>query len=310
MLLSLQPLEDVASVNQFRRVQSWRSNQTPSPQTFTFQLIDVSKETGSQYEWPGFRYVPAPGAFLQVNIRNIDNAKNIARVATQPWPFQDPSIWQVQLMPTDLRSCVGAPDIMLSLTEYSNAGLTTIDPMNPGGISFSAVGNDVTITLSGPATFASLPAAGTTIVIGTDSDLFIPQYVGINGLPPNGGNQSNSGFYQVTGTSTSTVITATKIADLFYAGLHNPQSVGVTTPIPLTNIFDIRVGPTIITNSGLVQGAMRVQTMAQYAVKYMSPYSDINLDNQTGWLGGPNGQGGWQGGGGNWSGGGSGPCGC
>jgi hypothetical protein len=216
----------------------------------------------------------------------------------------------VQLTPQDYCACVGAPDIILSLTEYSSAGLTTLNTMSPGGITLSAISNDVTITLSGGATFASLPAAGSILLIGTDSDLFIPQYVGVGGNPPNGGNQSNSGFYKVTGTSATTVITATKIADLFYAGLHSPQSVGVTTPIPLTSIFDVRVGPTVVTNSGLVQGALRIQTMAQYAVKYMSPYSDINLDNQTGWVGGPNGQGGWQGGSGNWSGSGSGPCGC
>jgi hypothetical protein len=302
MLLSFQPLEDVASVNQFRRVDAWRLNQTTSPFSLYFQLVDASKNDSSQYRWPGFRYVPAPGAFLQVNLRHINNANNIVRVATQPFPFQDPSIWAVQLLPTDVCACIGTPDIMLSLTENSSAGLSPLTYPATGGIALAAVGNTVTITLTGGATFATLPAAGTTLVIGTDSDLFIPQTQGIGGLPPNGGNQANSGFYQVTGTSTSTQITATKISDLFYAGLHMPQSVGVGTPIPITNVFDVRTGPTVTTLTGFIQGALRVQTMAQYAVPYQSPYSDIVNDNQTGWLGGPNGQGGWQGGG-NWSGG-------
>jgi hypothetical protein len=98
-------------------------------------------------------------------------------------------------------------------------------------------------------------------------------------------NSGNGGFYTVTGTSTSTVITATKISDLFYGGLTTPQTVGVFPVLNITNPGDIRVGPTVQTTTGLTQGKLRIQTMAQYQVPYQSPYSDINLDNQTGFNG-------------------------
>jgi hypothetical protein len=299
MLLSFQPLEDVSSVNSFRRVDSWRLNQSTTPISLYFQLVDVSKDAGADYKWPGFRYVPASGALLQVNLQNINDARRIVRVATQPFPYQDPSIWELKLYPLDFK-CLGSPDILLLLTENSVPAITLPAAPAIGAISLLAVGNGVTITLSGGATFANPPATGTTFVIGVDSDLFIP--VGRSPFnwppqppppqPPNGGNQANAGFYLVTGTSSSTVITATKISDLFYGGLHFPQSVGIATPIPLTNQGSLYTGPAIQNTTGLVQSALLIQTMGQYAVKYQGPYPDYINDDLTGFPGWPNGYGG------------------
>lgn len=258
MLLSFQPLEDVASVNQFRRVDAWRLNQGDLPLLY-FQLVDASRG--------GFRYVPASGSLLQVDIHNIDDAFKIMRIATQPFPLQDPSIWALQLLPTD--TCLGAPDILLTLTEYSSPGLAAAT----GDLTLVAVSNGITLTASGGATFSAPPAAGTTLVIGVDSDLYTAS------------NGANGGFYTVTGTSSSTTITATKVSDLFYGALTAPQSVGVSPVLAVTNAGDIRVGPAIQTHSGLVQGKLRAQLMGQYAVPYRSPYTDNNNTNQTGFDG-------------------------
>jgi hypothetical protein len=297
MLLSFQPLEDFNSVNSFRRVDSWRLNKSTTPVTLYFQLTDVSKDTnGSEYRWPGMRYVPASGAYLMVDIHNIDDCKCIKRVATQPVPYQDPSIFALQLMPTDL-ACLGTPDILLSLTEYSTPGITYPFPVDTPptypGISLLAVSNNVTITLTGGATFAQLPAAGSTIVIGVDSDLYLeffrwwgypdwPYWDEYNMYVPHWhGSNANGGFYLVTGTSTSTQITATKISGLFSGPSLPPRSVGITYPLHLTNSGDIRVG-TMQTTSGLTQGKLRIQTMDQYAVRYQSPYPDF-INDDLGW---------------------------
>jgi len=213
MLLSFQTLEDVASVNQFRRVDSWRFNQGDVPLLY-FQLVDASRDAGPLYTWKGFRYVPASGSFLQVAIHNINDDLKILRVATQPFPLQDPSIWAVQLLPTD--TCLGTPDILLTLAEYSTPGLTA-GSLSGGTISLTAVGNSITVTLANGATFAAPPPAGGTLVIGVDSDLYAA-------------NSANGGIYTVTGTSTSTQITATKTTDLFYGALTPPQTVGTSIP--------------------------------------------------------------------------------
>jgi hypothetical protein len=304
MLLSFQPLEDFASVNQFRRVDSWRLNSTTSPTTLYFQLTDVSKEpAGPENRWPGLRYIPASGSYLIVNLHNINDALNIKTVAYQPVPYQDPSIWAISL--ADVK-CVGTPDILMSLTENSTPGIVMPDPLPTPptypGITLTAVGQSVTITLTGGATFATLPAAGSQIVIGVDSDLYLQAFQWTRWrpwpywnqyspfLPFWHGNNGNGGFYLVTGTSTSTQITATKVGNLFASPLTAPQSVGVVYPIHITNTGDIRVGPTLNTTTGITQGKLRIQTLDQYAVRYRSPYSDIN-DDGSGFLSG-GGQGG------------------
>ena len=262
MLLSFQPLEDVASVNQFRRVDAWRLNQGDTP-TLYFQLVDASK--AQRERWPGFRYVPASGSFLQVAIHNIDDALKIFRVATQPFPLQDPSIWALQLLPTD--TCLGSPDILLTLSEFSTPGIATL----AGTISLLVVsGNQVTISLVG-TTFANPPPVGGQLVIGVDSALY-------------GANQANGGFY-IVNSSSSTSITCTKTSDLFYGGLTPPQSVGTGLPLlSVASLGDVRVGPAVVTHSGYVKGKLRAQTTGQYQVPYQSQYPDIINDD--GWSGG------------------------
>src|SRR5271156_2217004 len=123
MLLSFQPLEDVNSVNSFRRVDAWRLNQSTTPVSLFLQLVDISKDAGADYRWPGMRYDPSSGALLQVNLQNINDARRIVRVATQPFPYQDPSIWELKLFPQDFR-CLGSPDILMVLTENSVPAIT------------------------------------------------------------------------------------------------------------------------------------------------------------------------------------------
>lgn len=83
-----------------------------------FQLVDMSRDCNSQvYQPPGRRYVPAIGATLQVTLVNLDDAKQVTRAATQPFPGTDPSIWMVALASTD--QVRGTVALQLQLTEGS-----------------------------------------------------------------------------------------------------------------------------------------------------------------------------------------------
>lgn len=116
MLLSADFLKDVCDVNSFEYASNmeWTENDVL---TLTMQLMDASLDTASQgYFPPGRRYVPAAGSTLSVIIENIDDAKKITRLATQPYA-QDGSVWQLQIFATD--KIRGTPQIRLVLTEPS-----------------------------------------------------------------------------------------------------------------------------------------------------------------------------------------------
>jgi hypothetical protein len=257
MLLSLRPLDPVCNVNDFGIVTSWLLNAGSAPVTLYFQLIDASRETVIQgFNPPGFRYVPASGSILQVLIQNIDDRKKIYRIASQPFPLQDPSIWSIQLLASD--KLVGCPDVLLNLTEFSTASLAAVT----GDIAVATSGTSITITLSAGATFANPPAAGAQLVIPVNSALY-------------SASASNGGYYTVTGSSSSTVVTATKTSDLFYNGLTNPAG---TLAIPVVSTGDVVQGPAIRTTSGLIQSVLRVGDTGPYS-QPPNPYQQVLVNN-------------------------------
>lgn len=118
MLLSCRILGDVANVNSFDCVAAAEFNDGDSPSVF-FQLIDLAKDQGLQGWKPaGRRYMPAAAATLQVTFDSIDTSKQLVRQAIQPF-VQDPSIWKVDILPTDAGKLRGTVAIRLLLTEGS-----------------------------------------------------------------------------------------------------------------------------------------------------------------------------------------------
>lgn len=117
MLLSARFLSNVASVNIFDWVQPIEFNEG-DPVTVYLQLVDASLDKEVQGWKPvvaGRRYVPASGATLQVIVQNIDDAKTLTKVATQPFPTTDPSIWSFSIAATD--QVAGTVSLTLVLTE-------------------------------------------------------------------------------------------------------------------------------------------------------------------------------------------------
>lgn len=114
MLLSARMLNDVASVNSFEYADqaSWFEGDATY---LYFQLIDASLDTDMKgFNPAGRRYMPPATTTLSVQVQNIDTAKVINRLATQPFP-EDASIWRIQILSTD--AIHGAPQLMLTLTE-------------------------------------------------------------------------------------------------------------------------------------------------------------------------------------------------
>lgn len=114
MLLSARTLKDVANVNSFEYAQqfSWTEGDAL---TVYFQLIDAALDTAHEgFDPAGRRYMPPATTTLQVKFENIDDARTVTRMATQPFP-EDASIWAVQILATDrLR---GTPQMRLTMVE-------------------------------------------------------------------------------------------------------------------------------------------------------------------------------------------------
>jgi hypothetical protein len=114
MHLSARVLKDVQSVNSFEpdTELSWTEGDTLDVH---LQLIDVSLDRALQgFQPEGRRYVPTAGATLSCVIENIDDAKKITRLATQPFA-NDGSIWRLNILSTDVIR--GTPQLRLTLTE-------------------------------------------------------------------------------------------------------------------------------------------------------------------------------------------------
>lgn len=114
MLLSCRMLANVSNVNAFEYATPMEFSEGDTPVIY-LQLIDLSQDRAIEgYSPAGRRYAPASGATLQVTFDSVDSAKKIVRAATQPFPL-DPSIWSVQVLPTDVIK--GTVTLRLQLTE-------------------------------------------------------------------------------------------------------------------------------------------------------------------------------------------------
>lgn len=114
MILSARILASVGSVNDFCYTQQIKFVEGDQLDVY-IQLIDAAKmDVADQWKPSGMRFMPAAGATLSVTIDNIDDAKKIARPATQPFPL-DPSIWKFTIMASD--GIKGTQNLKLALTQ-------------------------------------------------------------------------------------------------------------------------------------------------------------------------------------------------
>lgn len=116
MLLNARILIDCQNVNSWEpsTETSWTEGDTVD---VYFQLIDASLDRPDQgFNPSGRRYVPGTGATLSCALENIDDAKKITRLATQPFA-QDGSIWKLSVLAAD--TIRGTPQLRLTLTEGS-----------------------------------------------------------------------------------------------------------------------------------------------------------------------------------------------
>lgn len=113
MKLSARMLQNVQSVNVFEAVDALRRTEGDSEALY-FVLIDASQDRPT-----GRRYVAPDDSELEVTLHNIDDARELTRSATQPFPG-DLSIWKVTLLTTD------------SLRGTITMGLTLTVPDGPG----------------------------------------------------------------------------------------------------------------------------------------------------------------------------------
>ncbi len=114
MLLSARFLNDVANVNSFEHADVAEFTEG-DPASVYFQLIDASLDkVVDGYVPAGRRYVPAIGATLQCTVESLDDAKQIVRLATQPFS-NDGSIWKLDFLSSD--KIRGTANLRLKLTE-------------------------------------------------------------------------------------------------------------------------------------------------------------------------------------------------
>lgn len=114
MLLTARMLKDVQTVNSFESSSQiqWTEGDALN---LHFQLVDGSLDTEtSTFRPAGRRFVPAAGATLTVDLENIDDAKKLTRLASQPFA-QDGSIWRLQVLAAD--KIRGSPQLRLTLNE-------------------------------------------------------------------------------------------------------------------------------------------------------------------------------------------------
>lgn len=115
MLLSARILSHVASVNNYRTVSQVEFTDGDAP-SIVFQLVDLSVDKNSEgFNPPGRRYCPAEEAEVTVFLGSVREANRIERIAFQPFPQFDASIWQIDLFPED--KVAGNTDLFIELSE-------------------------------------------------------------------------------------------------------------------------------------------------------------------------------------------------
>jgi hypothetical protein len=121
MRLGIQPLVDVSDVNNFRYATEIQSVAGDATDLY-FQLVDLDKKPYHTHTWFvneffGIRHLPSADLetlTLSVTFRNIDDAKQFVRFASQPFP-EDSSIWKVSILTTD--PVAGTVNLKFILTE-------------------------------------------------------------------------------------------------------------------------------------------------------------------------------------------------
>ena len=115
MILAFLALDNVKDVNTFDEVTQitfLRGN----PGTLYFRLTQQVQESDTP-DAVQRRYVPALGSTIVMFFEHIDVSKCFNRVAFQPFPNDDRSIWAINIMPTD----IWQPNSMvIQFTEGSN----------------------------------------------------------------------------------------------------------------------------------------------------------------------------------------------
>lgn len=115
MLLSALFLQDVGDVNTFTYTTDIRFGEGDASVIY-FQLIDASVFRPEKGFVPGGRrYMPANASTVTVTLGNIDDAKKVTRIASQPFS-NDASIWVVNILPSDAISA-GSVDFKIVLNE-------------------------------------------------------------------------------------------------------------------------------------------------------------------------------------------------
>lgn len=115
MILSARILNDVQGVNSFEAADVGEFTAGDQASVY-LQLIDASLDKSlAGFKPSGRRYIPATGAVLQVVVTSIDDATKITRLAVNPYPTDDRSIWRIDFTSADLIQ--GTASLQLVLTE-------------------------------------------------------------------------------------------------------------------------------------------------------------------------------------------------
>lgn len=115
MLLSARMLDSVVTYNDFIVVDEARFTEGDSLFVY-FMLIDLNKDNNpTKFRPSGRRYIPAVGATVSVTIKSNDDSSTLVKVADQPFPADDRSIWRIQILATD--ELAGTFTMQLTLTE-------------------------------------------------------------------------------------------------------------------------------------------------------------------------------------------------
>lgn len=129
-MLGCRFMHDVQSVNAYRYT-SVVTGQEGDPLNVWFQLVDAEL-TDQDYGPVGRRYVPAAGATLLVEIKNVDDDRVISRYASQPYSTDDRSIWRLATTAAD--ALAGTCSLAFTLTEgtvvthwYVNGAIRMLD---------------------------------------------------------------------------------------------------------------------------------------------------------------------------------------
>jgi hypothetical protein len=137
MLLSARFLSDCSDVNNFSYADQLEFSQGSATSVF-FILTDVQKDRIAQGFVPaGRRYVPGAASTLSASLSSGDlNNDPIVRQCTPPFPTQDLSIWEIEIMSTDTFS--GCVNVTLTLTD----GVTNVISTGTIQCAFRVVGGD------------------------------------------------------------------------------------------------------------------------------------------------------------------------